>query len=1183
MATTRSTARSWLIVLGALWVIFLVAVVVVMVTRDARPLTAVGDDAGMRPVSLTGDENGWFTTEQAERGGGAYAQACAHCHGAMLEGGVGPALAGDTFWNRWEGDTVHTFFEVTRQTMPQEAPGSLPDDTYADITAYVLQVNDFPAGAGELPPDEAHLQSLPIDRAMTEEVAADAPPPGVADPAPPAEDEPTDAEEPAEAEETEAPAEAEEPTEAEEPEEPTEPTEPTDVEEPTEVEEAAEEPAEAEEPTETEEPTEAEEAEEPTEPAEPDDAEVPTEEEAEREPGDDGAWFSEAQVQAGSTAFSSHCAACHGADLQGNPPLIGGGFPERYNTVWELFQYVRQTMPQDDPGSLSDETYLQTIAYVLDANGYPTGEQTVVATRTRLEDLRLDPELASEPTAEDDPADVEADEPPADEPPADDDAANDEADEPTDDEANGDAEEANGEAATDEAWFTEEQADRGADDYAQHCAACHGDDLQGDPPLTTDALQSSFDTVWDLFDYTRTQMPQDDPGSLDDDTYADIVAHILHLNEFPAGDEELEADEQAMQDMPLDEDQAEADAPTDTDADDADTETAEEEPADVEAGEPTDDAANDEAEEANGEAATDEAWFTEEQADRGADDYAQHCAACHGDDLQGDPPLTTDALQSSFDTVWDLFDYTRTQMPQDDPGSLDDDTYADIVAHILHLNEFPAGDEELEADEQAMQDMPLDEDQAEADAPTDADADDPDADTDTDTAEEEEPVGPERGRAWLEIETDPDNVTINLVGPGGFVGRATGGQAIRDLVPGVYVVAASRGHQSVVANVTLRSGETGRLSLVLDELSRSDDVPEDPAVPMTEVPAIPMRPEERFQVGDPPQAPATQQQPTDEGDQDEADADADQPGGVTAAEPRDPGPTRDPEDQLQAVRGEQAYVLHCARCHGETLSGNVAPALAGPVFLERWGGHPVDWLYFQARAAMPPHGPGFLSEQTYADIIVYMLRESDILDGHEDFRPHDEAFRTLVIAPRATADGRPELEAQVERLRRAIQAPHDDAILGPAGPLRPIEWPDDLGAAPIGPSGRIDAAIAVAANGEGEEDDDGDAEQEEPGEGDDDANGDANGEAEANGPVDPAADGEGVTTLEDAAPIVAPEVEPGTQPAPPGAEAAPGDEVEPAPAPEGPDAPPDAEDEGGAPRPNRGFEARHASAAAPGA
>jgi mono/diheme cytochrome c family protein len=1024
MATTRSTARSWLIVLGALWVIFLVAVVVVMVTRDARPLTAVGDDAGMRPVSLTGDENGWFTTEQAERGGGAYAQACAHCHGAMLEGGVGPALAGDTFWNRWEGDTVHTFFEVTRQTMPQEAPGSLPDDTYADITAYVLQVNDFPAGAGELPPDEAHLQSLPIDRAMTEEVAADAPPPGVADPAPPAEDEPTDAEEPAEAEETEAPAEAEEPTEAEEPEEPTEPTEPTDVEEPTEVEEAAEEPAEAEEPTETEEPTEAEEAEEPTEPAEPDDAEVPTEEEAEREPGDDGAWFSEAQVQAGSTAFSSHCAACHGADLQGNPPLIGGGFPERYNTVWELFQYVRQTMPQDDPGSLSDETYLQTIAYVLDANGYPTGEQTVVATRTRLEDLRLDPELASEPTAEDDPADVEADEPPADEPPADDDAANDEADEPTDDEANGDAEEANGEAATDEAWFTEEQADRGADDYAQHCAACHGDDLQGDPPLTTDALQSSFDTVWDLFDYTRTQMPQDDPGSLDDDTYADIVAHILHLNEFPAGDEELEADEQAMQDMPLDEDQAEADAPTD------------------------------------------------------------------------------------------------------------------------------------------------------------ADADDPDADTDTDTAEEEEPVGPERGRAWLEIETDPDNVTINLVGPGGFVGRATGGQAIRDLVPGVYVVAASRGHQSVVANVTLRSGETGRLSLVLDELSRSDDVPEDPAVPMTEVPAIPMRPEERFQVGDPPQAPATQQQPTDEGDQDEADADADQPGGVTAAEPRDPGPTRDPEDQLQAVRGEQAYVLHCARCHGETLSGNVAPALAGPVFLERWGGHPVDWLYFQARAAMPPHGPGFLSEQTYADIIVYMLRESDILDGHEDFRPHDEAFRSLTIAPRATADGRPELEAQIERLRRAIQAPHDDAILGPAGPLMPIEWPDDLGAAPIGPSGRIDAAVAVAANGEGEEDDDGDAEGEEPAEGDDEADGAANGAADtaADGP-----EGEGVTTLEDAAPIAAPEVEPGTQPAPPGDQIEPDPEVEPAPAPEGPEAPQDDEDEGGARRPDAGFEARHASAAAPGA
>jgi mono/diheme cytochrome c family protein len=517
-------------------------------------------------------------------------------------------------------------------------------------------------------------------------------------------------------------------------------------------------------------------------------------------------------------------------------------------------------------------------------------------------------------------------------------------------------------------------------------------------------------------------------------------------------------------------------------------------------------------------------WFTEEQAERGEQEYAQHCASCHGDDLRGNPPLAGESFHGSFETVWDLFDYTRETMPQDAPGSLDDATYADITAFVLQQNDFPAGEEELDPDDQdRMQDMPFDPDEVDgvdAEEPEEpADAEEPDADepepdaTEPEEAEPEEPEpqAPEAGRAWLELETHPANVTINLIGPEGFTRRAMGAQTLEGLRPGLYVIAASRGHESTIATVFLESGEIGRVTIILDEMSRSADVPEEPGLPAAEMPAISRQPGEGVLIGRPmppipgmqPAAPAepddqdqdqdqaeddTDAQQQEQQDQQDQEQDQDQPEGaatamtVQQAEPRDQAPARDPEDQLQAERGEQAYMLHCARCHGPTLQGDVAPALAGEIFFERWQGHPVDWLYFQARAGMPPHGPAFLSEQTYADIIVYMLTESGVLEGHEGFRPFDEEFRMLTIAPRPMPDERDQLETQVERLRETLHEPHDEPMLEVTGPLAPLEWPDDPGVAPIGYPGRIDAAAAIegpAGIQEAVADDDGEEVEEE--------------------------------------------------------------------------------------------------------
>ena len=93
--------------------------------------------------------------------------------------------------------------------------------------------------------------------------------------------------------------------------------------------------------------------------------------------------------------------------------------------------------------------------------------------------------------------------------------------------------------------YTAEQAKRGADLYSNECASCHGLALNGGemaPPLTGGEFLSNWNglTVGDLFDRIRQTMPADRPGSLNREKDADIVAHILSMNQFPAGSQELE-------------------------------------------------------------------------------------------------------------------------------------------------------------------------------------------------------------------------------------------------------------------------------------------------------------------------------------------------------------------------------------------------------------------------------------------------------------------------------------------------------------------------------------------------------------------------------------------------------------------------------------------------------------------
>jgi PQQ-dependent dehydrogenase (s-GDH family) len=98
------------------------------------------------PAPLQGGVAPQFTAEQAAAGKTSYNSNCAVCHGnTMTNGTFGPPLAGTYFKGAWSGKTVQTFYDRAK-TMPPAAPGSLENQTYLNIVAYILQTNGYPAG-----------------------------------------------------------------------------------------------------------------------------------------------------------------------------------------------------------------------------------------------------------------------------------------------------------------------------------------------------------------------------------------------------------------------------------------------------------------------------------------------------------------------------------------------------------------------------------------------------------------------------------------------------------------------------------------------------------------------------------------------------------------------------------------------------------------------------------------------------------------------------------------------------------------------------------------------------------------------------------------------------------------------------------------------------------------------------
>ena len=107
-----------------------------------------------------------FTEEQVQRGKSIYQKNCQDCHGSTLDNGEfgGAPLKGSYFRQHWGSGDVSALFGYVNTLMPQDRPGQLTAQTYADVTAFLLSNNGYVAGTEELTADQDAQRKMTLKK-----------------------------------------------------------------------------------------------------------------------------------------------------------------------------------------------------------------------------------------------------------------------------------------------------------------------------------------------------------------------------------------------------------------------------------------------------------------------------------------------------------------------------------------------------------------------------------------------------------------------------------------------------------------------------------------------------------------------------------------------------------------------------------------------------------------------------------------------------------------------------------------------------------------------------------------------------------------------------------------------------------------------------------------------------------
>jgi len=124
--------------------------------EEATAGTTAAETTVAARSTTTTDATASFSA-QSDRGRSVFRALCTECHASS-------DFSDARFRRRWSRRTAGSLFDVIRTTMPESAPGSLRPDHVVDVVAYILRINGFAPGVGELAPDPAVLDAISLER-----------------------------------------------------------------------------------------------------------------------------------------------------------------------------------------------------------------------------------------------------------------------------------------------------------------------------------------------------------------------------------------------------------------------------------------------------------------------------------------------------------------------------------------------------------------------------------------------------------------------------------------------------------------------------------------------------------------------------------------------------------------------------------------------------------------------------------------------------------------------------------------------------------------------------------------------------------------------------------------------------------------------------------------------------------
>lgn len=97
--------------------------------------------------------------------------------------------------------------------------------------------------------------------------------------------------------------------------------------------------------------------------------------------------YTAAQAAKGNEIYALSCASCHSAATHASPAFAAKW---QGHSLSELYRYMNQEMPKQDPGTLSPREYTLVLAYMLKMNGMPAGHEELPNDLAQLEKIRIE-------------------------------------------------------------------------------------------------------------------------------------------------------------------------------------------------------------------------------------------------------------------------------------------------------------------------------------------------------------------------------------------------------------------------------------------------------------------------------------------------------------------------------------------------------------------------------------------------------------------------------------------------------------------------------------------------------------------------------------------------------------------------------------------------------------------------